>query len=192
MPNQAKQGEVQSYHRNNAQATIHPFICYWLENGGSKHVTCVAVSECLTHDTIIVHLFQQHLPKFLKEMFREKPTKVFYFSDGCAGQYKNCKNFMNLCHHSVDFGVEAEWHFFATSQGKGTCDGTGGILKRMATKASLQRPYQDQIQTPHQLYKFALQNVPSLIVEYFTVGDWETEGKLLESRFAKVQTVSGT
>ena len=38
------QGEVQSYHWNNAQATIHPFVCYWLENGVSKHVACVAVS----------------------------------------------------------------------------------------------------------------------------------------------------
>ena len=110
----------------------------------SKHVSCVVVSECLPHDTITDHLFQQHLLKFLKEMFGEKPKKVFYFSDGCAGQYKN---FMNLCHHSVDFGVEAEWHSFATSYAKGPCDGVGGLLKRMTTKASLQRPYQDQIQT---------------------------------------------
>ena len=98
-------------------------------------------------------------------MFGEKPKKVFYFSDGCAGQYKNCKNFKNLCHHSVDFGVEAEWHLFATSYGKGLCNGVGGLPKRMATKASLQRPYQDQIQTPHKLYEFAKQNVPSLNVE---------------------------
>ena len=90
---------------------------------------------CLTHDTITVHLFQHLL--FLEEMFGEKPKKVFYFSDGCAGQYKNCKNFKNLCHHSVDFGFEAEWLFFATSHGKGPCDGVGGFLKRMATKASL-------------------------------------------------------
>ena len=38
------QDEVQSYHWNNAQATIHPLFCYWLENGVSKHVACVAVS----------------------------------------------------------------------------------------------------------------------------------------------------
>ena len=101
-------------------------------------------------------------------MFGEKPKKVFYFSDVCAGQYKNCKNFMNLCHHSVDFGFEAEWLFFATSHGKGPCDGVRGLLKRMATKASLQRPYQDQIKTPHQLYEYAKQNVPSLNVEYFS------------------------
>ena len=97
---------------------------------------------CLTHDTITVHLFQ-HLLKFLEEIFGKKPKKVFYFSDGCAGQYKKCKNFMNLHHHSVDFGVEAEWHFFAISHGKGPCDGVGGLLKRMARKASLQRFYQE-------------------------------------------------
>ena len=89
-------------HLNIAEATIHPIVCYWLENGVSKHV-----SECPTHYIITVQLFQQHL-KFLKEMFGEKPKKVFYFSNGCAGQYKNCKNFMNLWHYSVDFGGEAE------------------------------------------------------------------------------------
>ena len=38
------QDEIQSYHWNNAQATIHPFVYYWLENGMSKHVSCIAVS----------------------------------------------------------------------------------------------------------------------------------------------------
>ena len=37
------QDEVQSYHWNNAQATIGPFVSFWLENGVSKHVSCVAV-----------------------------------------------------------------------------------------------------------------------------------------------------
>ena len=26
------QGEVHLYHWNNGQATIHPFVCYWLHN----------------------------------------------------------------------------------------------------------------------------------------------------------------
>ena len=53
-----------------------------------------------------------------------------------AGQYKNCKNFLNLCHHESDFGLDAEWNFFATSHGKGPCDGVGGIVKRLAARAS--------------------------------------------------------
>ena len=65
----------------------------------------------------------------------------------------------------MDFGVEAEWHYFATSHDKGPCNGVGGLLKRMATRACLQRPYQDQTQTHHQLYEFAEQNVLSLNVE---------------------------
>ena len=27
-----------------------------------------------------------------------------YLSDGCAGQYKNFKNFLSLCCHKDDFG----------------------------------------------------------------------------------------
>ena len=47
---------------------------------------------------------------------------MHYFSEGCAGQYINCKNFLNLCLHVNDFGVKCEW----TSP----CDGIGGTVKR--------------------------------------------------------------
>ena len=47
--------------------------------------------------------------------------KVFYFSDGCAEQYENHKNFINLCHHQQDFNMDAEWIFFATTHGKPSC-----------------------------------------------------------------------
>ena len=67
-------------------------------------------------------------------------NKLIYFSDGAASQYKNFKNFINLCHHEKDFDMKAEWHFFATSHGKVPCDGLGGTIKRLAAKASLQRP----------------------------------------------------
>ena len=55
--------------------------------------------------------------------------KLFYFSDGCEGQYKNYKNFMNLCLHKQDFGLDAEWIFFANSHGKSPCDEIGGSVK---------------------------------------------------------------
>ena len=35
--------------------------------------------------------------------------------------------------------------FLATSHGKGPCDGIGGTVKRLATKASLQRTLDCQI-----------------------------------------------
>ena len=42
------------------------------------------------------------------------------------------KIFLNSCLHKADFGITAEWHFSATSHGKGACDGLGGSVKRLA------------------------------------------------------------
>ena len=36
---------------------------------------------------------------------------IQYFTDRCAGQYKNCKNFCNLTYHSNDFELQATWNF---------------------------------------------------------------------------------
>ena len=91
--------------------------------------------------------FKRHLVEFLKTNY--KVTEMIYFSDGCAGQHKkNCKNFINLCHHYEDFGIVAEWHFFATSHGKGPPDGVGGTVEREAATASLQQVHSGHITTP--------------------------------------------
>ena len=125
------QDAVQGFHWNNAQATVHPFVCYYRRLGVINHVSFVIISDCLNHDTVAVHLYQKHLISFLTNHFGHSPVRMIYFSDGASSQYKNCKNFANLCHHASDFnGILAEWHFFATSHGKGPCDGVlGGLSK---------------------------------------------------------------
>jgi hypothetical protein len=35
----------------------------------------------------------------------------------------------NLVNQKNDFGIAAEWHFFATSHGKSPCDAVGGTTK---------------------------------------------------------------
>ena len=117
------------------QATIHPFLCYYRDGNGNVLSKCyLVISECTKHDTVAVHQFQRKLIDFLTATFEQKPSKIIYVSDGCAAQYKNRKNFINLCYHMDDFGVPAEWHFFATSHGKTAADGVAGTLKRLATK----------------------------------------------------------
>ena len=107
------QDAVQAFHWNNGSATIHPFVCYYRENGELCHLCYIIISESTQHDTVAVHLFQKKLIAFLtKRRQGRRPQKIFYVSDGCAAQYKNCKNFLNLCSHEADFGVPAEWHFF--------------------------------------------------------------------------------
>ncbi len=106
-----------------------PSICNLL-----PMISYVLISDCMHHDTVAVHLFQK---------------KMIYFSDGAVSQYKSQNNFVNLCQHETHFGVKAEWHFSATSHGKGACDGVRGIVKRLASQASLQQSFDQQIMTLH-------------------------------------------
>ena len=113
---------------NNSQATIHPFVIYYIdpEKNELSNKCYACISDHKTHDTIAVFCFLQKLltnhiiPEF------QHIQKVFYFSDGSGAQYKNYKNLTNLLFHEEDFGLKAEWHFFGTSHGKNACDGVGG------------------------------------------------------------------
>ena len=122
----------------------------------------------------------------------KKPQKIMYMSDGCAAQYKNCKNFSNLCYHFEDFGVKAEWYFFATSHGKSAGDGAGGTLKRLVTKASLQRPYENQILTAYQLYNYTVTEIKGMHFGFGTVDEHDQESKLLEAQLKMSRTIPGT
>lgn len=188
------QDAAQGFHWNNSQATIHPFAAYYKNGGELCHLSYVIVSECLHHDTTAVYLYQRCFIAFLQRFLpaRSQPRKIIYFSDGAASQYKNRKNFINLCHHELDFGISAEWHFSATSHGKGACDGLGGTLKRLAARASLQKPYNDQIMTPRQLFDWATINVTAIHFDYCSSNDYEAEQRNLEQRFMTARTIPGT
>ena len=188
------QDAAQGFHWNNAQATLHPFVIYYRESVATevRHLNFVVISNCMNHDTVAVHLFQKKLILFLKRALSFFPVKVIYFSDGAASQYKNRKNFVNLCNHQADFGVSAEWHFSATSHGKGACDGLGGTVKRLATKASLQRPYKEQIMTPLQLFQWASASICGVTFDYVSVEEYESEKQNLETRFDSCRTIPGT
>ena len=183
------QDAAQGFHWNNAQATIHPFVIYYTHSGEECHLSYVIISDCLHHDTIAVNLFQRNLIDFLKKSLPCHVKKITYFSDGAASQYKNHKNFINLCYHQLDFGIEAEWHFSATSHGKGACDGIGGTVKRLAAKASLQRPYEEQIMTPLTLFEW---NIPGTAFRFCSVREYEDVKVQLEDRFQNARTIPGT
>ena len=89
-------------------------------------------------------------------------------------------------------GVSAQWHFSATSHGKGACDGLGGTVKRLAARASLQRPYDEQIMTPRQLFEWASSSIPAVFFEYCSTEDYKREQIHLEGRFQRARTIPGT
>ncbi|KAK4872099.1 hypothetical protein RN001_016223 [Aquatica leii] len=99
--------------------------------------------------------------------------KMVYFSDG-ASQYKNKKNFINLCQHDNDFGLIAEWNFFATSHGKNSCDGIGGTTKR------------------EDMFKYCAEKITGITYIFVSAQEIkQTEAELMK-RFELCLTVKGT
>lgn len=186
------QDAVQEYHWANDQATLHPWVCYYVdENEKIQHISIIMITDHTKHDYATVYAFQQRLIDILKKKIPGL-KKVYYMSDGAGSQYKNIFNFKNLCLHKKDFGVAAEWHFFATSHGKGPCDGVAGTFKRAAAQASLQRPYDNQITNVNELVAWAETWDTKITVEFVSKEDINSNISELINRRENVKTVKGT
>lgn len=186
------QNEAQGYYWARKQATIHPFLIYYKNQKNElQHLNYVIISDCLKHDSVAVYLFITKLIKFVESKFK-LITKLFYFTDGCAAQYKNRKNFANVYFHKVDFGYDCEWHFHATAHGKGPCDGLGGTLKRSATRASLARAYEKQIDTAQLLFEWALSSKIDMNFGYATTAEHDNMATQLRERFDAAKQIKGT
>lgn len=185
------QDEVQSFHWTNNQATLHPFVIYFKEDGLHKTKTLCVISDYLTHNTVSFFAFQKIFLDYLKNSYPEF-KKIYYFSDGAAAQYKNKKNCINICHHEADFGLKAEWHFFATSHGKSPCDGAGGTIKRTVRRASLQRTTDDHILTPIAMHDFCSNQISGIKFFFVSSQDVEAAETFLSERFININTIKNT
>ena len=83
------------------QRPVHPSSC----------------GDDLDHNTSFVHELERLVCNFIQETLPQIKN-IEYWINGCAGQYKNFKNLMNLCNHVNAFGFHAIRSFFATSHGK--------------------------------------------------------------------------
>ena len=148
----------------------------------------------MTHDTVAVQLFVSKLISFLKNSIDLKT--IIFMSDGAVAHYKNRKNFAALCNFQSIHKIEAEWHFFATSHGKGPCDAIGGTLKRTAKWASFAREDGFTIKTPLELYNWAIkqsdENITKLNFSFTSNDEYVNMSDKLENIFNNAKTLAGT
>lgn len=185
------QDAAQSFHWNNAQATLLTSVFYYRDGNEVKHGSIVMISDDLKHDTATFYAFQKLLHKHLLEK-SIVGSKIIYITDGASQHFKNRFNFVNLFYYKEDFNADAELHFHATSHGKGPCDGLGGNLKRLAARASLQLPPSKAIITPMRLYEWAKSSLKQTAIYFCSKDDIERQRIFLEPRFASTVTISGT
>ena len=185
------QDEIQSYHWCKKQCSLHPIVIYFMKDSLQESSFCV-ISDDLNHDVTFVHEVMKKTVDYIKTNINSSIKKIHYFSDGCAGQYKNCKHFYNLCHHSADFSTDCVWNFFATSHGKSPCDGIGGTVKRLVATASLQNPINNQILSAKAMFEFCQKSINSIEFVYITNEEMDTSRKSLSDRFSRAKTIPGT
>ena len=160
------QDAAQGFHWNNAQATMHPFV----RNRTS---------------------FSKEAHLVLEKALSSFPAKMMNLSDSAASsQYKNQKNFTNLCHHQADYNAAAEWHFSATPHGKGARAGLGGTSSQsQLTKATHKGSNYD---TFFNRISGHLPNIPGRAFDCCSTEEYGLEKGNLETRFNNCQTIPST
>lgn len=165
-----------------------------MKDGKSEHSSYVIISSVLIHDTVAVQVFIAKLINFLSSKMELR--KIMFVSDGAASQYKNRKNFASLCQYKTKYNLDVEWHFFATSHGKGPCDAIGGTVKRMATRASLAKSHEHPITDARTLYEWARQRRDSYMTaisfDYVSEYDYELGVKEWENIHHNSKMIPGT
>lgn len=86
--------------------------------------------------------------------------------------------------------MEAEWHFHATAHGKGPCDGIGAVLKREATRASLQAPPDKAILNAKTLYEWAKHHIKNTQIFFYNKQQHERVKRKLARRFSQAPAVT--
>ena len=99
--------EVQSFHWNNMQCSLHPVVIYYRKDAALHHLSYTVISDDTTHDVNFVYKVIQVIISDIKQRLNNL-NFVYFFKDGCAGQYKNQKTMFNLCQLEKEFQLKAE------------------------------------------------------------------------------------
>ena len=186
------QDEVQGRHWNKEQCTLHPVVLYYKDDNSKCSAPPCVSCLMMWNMKLVLSLNCNDRPASTSKKALPNVTLLEYFSDGCAGQYKNFKTFLNLCYHSSDFGLCAIWSFFATSHGKSPCDGLGGTVKRLLLRASLQKPVNDQILSFDKVMTFCTTSIKGITFFEISKDDMASVRERQKERYQLGNTVEGT
>lgn len=171
------QDEIQSAHWENTCTTIYTSIIYYSSGNeeSSQNVKSepyVVISNYL-HAVIIfnrkiIQAFQAKHPLYTIK-------RIQYQSDGTAQHFKQKYTIFNMTQDTIPI----DWHFSATSHGKGCIDGIGGTVKRRVREASNARKIDPRTSDE---FAMAAKNIcPNINILHVTTQSVEQEKEALDS-----------
>ena len=186
------QDEIQGYHWKEIECSLHTVVVYICSSDNLVESSLCILSEDLNHDVALVYKVVKETVDFIKKELNPSVKTIHYFSDGCAAQYKNCKHFVNLCHHLTDFSIDCMWNFLATSHRKSPCDVIGGTMKRLTARASLQCPISSQILSGKTMFEFCQGSIHRINFIYTSSDETDVIWSKLTRRFSLARKITGT
>ena len=194
------QEEIQSAYYFDTQVSLlgaHVLFCQ--EDGLRKEKSFVVLSDITKHDTSTVYSCYKKIQSWIQN---EVPNlqKTSLITDGCAAQFKNCKQFANTVCHVEDFGHPAEWFFSPTGHGKNSVDGINGTLKHTARLESLRQGDRNTITSAEGFFKFMKEyhtkkgRTHEAMPMMMSAEDLQEirENETLKQRWAKAVQIKGT
>lgn len=130
--NMKEQDEIQTAHWNTNPLSIFTAFVWSKKEKFSFALPSLSIS----HDKFVVNAALEIILNHIKTVL-PYVKEINCFSDGAASQFKQRFLFRNLIQIRNERKIQLNWHFFATSHGKGVVDGIGGAVKRIVWSAVL-------------------------------------------------------
>ena len=172
------------------QMTVFTVVTYHRdsESGSLIPTSHAIISDDLKHDAAANHLFLEKIFEKGKSLVPGL-KKIFVWSDGGPGHFKNKFNFSNLSKFKSDYGIDIEWHFWASCHGKNAGNGVGGTVKREAKRASLEG---HEILKAQQLYEWGREKLKGINFIFVSEAEVARRRDELVERFSLAATIKGT
>ena len=186
------QNEVQNAYFRKKQISILTIYVYMQVGDQLKEQSYVALTDDVRHaKTATVYTSYRKLQAILDDKF---PQRVFSYilSDGCAGQFKNRKQFTTISYHEADFGHKCAWIFSASGHGKSVVDGIGGTVKRLASEESIRSQFDHSITSAKGFHDFMIRKNLKTIPFIITTEEIDNVESELNQRFSNAIQVKGT
>ncbi len=179
------QDEPQSAHWTHSQAGLFTAYIWVSKQSEESHIV---VTDDVHHTKDQVWTFMSSL---LEDITRHLNIEVMdVFSDGTSTQFKQKYLFSNLAKWESTFGIKVNWHFFATSHGKGIIDGIGGTVKRSVWRAV--RSGNAEASSPYQFYEVAVLRNKNVRFHYISADKVKEESERMRPYWDSVLGVTGT
>ena len=98
--------------------------------------------------------------------------------------------FSNLSKWESTFGIKVNWHFFATSHGKGVIDGIGGTVKLSVWRAV--RSGNARASKPYDFYQLAVERNPNVKFHFVSAETVQLRAKEIQPYWDQVLRIIGT